>query len=970
MDLGSLTVEVEGSTIELGTTKQAALLCVLAARANQRVPATDLVAAAWGLDVEVSMSSLDSQLWRLRNILEPHRGRTSSVLVRDGGGYRLVAAPDAVDSLRFERLGDRANAQVRDGDPAAALIAIEEALELWRGEPFEAVIADVGTVVQLARLIELRQQLEELRIDALIGQGLPHRAIVDLEEMIGRNPLRERLWAQRMTALVQLDRTDEALAAYARLTQLLADELGLDPGPDLRALHGRILARDPSLVGAARPAQQTRQPREADDPVAARIEGEARTADPVAVRLPRRATPLIGRAADTDRVAGLVLGQPLVTICGSGGSGKTRLAIEVAARVAADFPDGVWFVDLTATTEPDLVIDIVVSTLALSASQVFDPIQVLREFARGRRILLVLDNCEHVLDGVALLVEETLLSDDAERGAAVLATSREPIGVDGEYLWSIAPLSLAGPAPAVELFTERARASDPELVLDADAMASVVQICRALDGIPLAIELAAARVRSFSLTEIAEQVRADPTRLSRVGRQRGDHRQSLYEAMEWSYRLLTEQEQSLHRCLSVLPGPFPATAAAGVAPPDLNAYEVTELLLGLAHRSLLDVRPGQRGTGTVFAQLDTVRAHGRRHLVEAGEEDLVLARRDDWVAALLARRPRLGRPEAPLWYDELEESYPVVRAVLQRAVGPAGSAELIGLGSGLGFFWLFRSRMIEGARWLEAAQASGLQRAGSVEELLTLLRLGAGYLLRFRPDLGRPQLDAALPRVAEVPASARVVVAEALVSAAGGAWAGTAYDLLPALSRALDQIAAGTDDQVTQLFAEIIACITVLPLGRLDEARETAERLYRRSVELDNLVGAWFTSLAACVVESESLRPADALGWARRVIGLHERLGTGGSKSFLETVGNGFALSADHERAVRVYAATCAHARQAGVDWPEHPKTRELFERARAAMDPAAFDRAWAAGERMSLRDIADWAEPDRGDRFSSRTTG
>ncbi len=252
MDLGSLVVEVGGSTIELGTTKQAALLCVLAARAGQRVSAADLVSAAWGLDVDVSLSSLDSQLWRLRNVLEPGRGRTSSVLLPGaGGGYRLAVDPDQVDSLRFERLTERANASLNAGNPRAALTQIDVGLALWRGDPFQAVVADTVTVVLLARLTELRQQLEELRIDVLLRLGMAHRAIVDLEPMIARSPLRERLWAQRMTALAHVDRTEEALAAYARGGRTARRRTGSGPGPELRALHGRILARDPSLIGRA-----------------------------------------------------------------------------------------------------------------------------------------------------------------------------------------------------------------------------------------------------------------------------------------------------------------------------------------------------------------------------------------------------------------------------------------------------------------------------------------------------------------------------------------------------------------------------------------------------------------------------------------------------------------------------------------------------------------------------------------------
>ncbi len=258
--------------------------------------------------------------------------------------------------------------------------------------------------------------------------------------------------------------------------------------------------------------------------------------------------------------------------------------------------------------------------------------------------------------------------------------------------------------------------------------------------------------------------------------------------------------------------------------------------------------------------------------------------------------------------------------------------------------------MIEGCRWLEAAQATGLQPAGSVEDLLTRLPLSGGFLVRFRPDLARPQLDVALGLLPAVPAGYRVAVAEALVSAAGGAWAGMAYDLLSTLSDALDLLAAGTDDEIVQLFAEIVDCIAELPSGRFDRTRTVAEQLYRRSIELDNLVGAWLSSLAACVVASESRRPDEALGWARRILGLYERLGTGGSKAFLEDVGNGFVKVADYERAVQMYAAACVHARQAGSGWPEHPRTRELYGDVRSAMDPADFDRAWAAGERMTAR--------------------
>lgn len=959
-DLGPLVVEVAGSSTALGPTKQAVLLSVLAARAGRVVPARDLIAAAWGVDVEVPLSSLDSQLWRLRNVLEPTRRRSSSVLVRDGNGYRLAADPDDVDSLRFERLADQAAAALAAGRAEDVVALVDEALGLWRGDQFGAAVGDPGLSAWAARAGELRDQLCEQRIEALMSLGRLERALADLEPMLARTPLRERLWWQRMSALYGLDRVDEALASYRRAAALLSDELGLDPGPELQRLHTQILTRDPAARADGRSVRPIPAVVGADPP------RRARSGLP-SVRLPRRRTQLIGRSADLDRLTALVSTQRLVTICGTGGSGKTRLAVEVAARAAARFPDGVWFVDLTAVSAPHLVLDVVVTTLALGASRVVDPLDALAAFARGSRLLVVLDNCEHVLDGVAEVVE-ALLDEDAESaaGPVVLATSREPIGIDGEQLWPIASLSLlsrgrpagdgaeSARSPAAQLFVQRARAADPHLQLEDSSAAIVTEICRALDGLPLAIELAAARVRSFSLAEIAEQVRADPSRLSRLGRHEQDHRQSLYDAIEWSYRLLPEPEQVLHRYLSMLPGPFTSATICSIASDvGLDEFEITDALLGLAHRSLLDVRPGTR---TCYAQLDTVRAHAERHLVAAGEASRVLARRDAWVASLLARRPRLGQLDAPAWYDELEVSYPIVRAALQQAVTADGNQELVRLGSGLGFFWFFRSRMIEGARWLEAAQAGGRLPAGGVDEVATRLRLAGAFLLRFRPDLARPHLEVALGRLDDLPPESVVVISEALVSAAGGAWGGAAYDVLPVVRDALARLAAGTDDQVVRLFAEVVGCIALLPLGRFDEAGEQAERLYARSLELGNLVVAWLSSLAGTVVATESLQVADALGWARRVLDLHERLGSGGSKAFLDTVGNCLALTGDYGRAAQVYSAARTLAKMAGVSWPEHPRSRELFARTRAGLEPAEFDQAWAAGERLSMRDLAAWA--------------
>lgn len=300
--------------------------------------------------------------------------------------------------------------------------------------------------------------------------------------------------------MARLGRTEEALTAYRQVHRLLQDELGLDPGPELRDLQAQILTGQLVTAGSAKPSSAP------DDKVRS-------SAEP---HLPRRATRLLGRSGDLDRIVALVREQPIVTVVGPGGCGKTRLAIEVGAGVGDHFVDGVWFVDLTAATDPMLVAELTISTLGLDASPIGDPLDRLAGFLSDKTLLLILDNCEHVLDGAAQCVESILA---AGGGCAVLATSREPLELDGEIIWTLSPLSLreSGPAElgstssAAELFVERARAAAPALELGPGELAVVERICQAVDGLPLAIELAAARVRTFTVTEIAEQVAADPT---------------------------------------------------------------------------------------------------------------------------------------------------------------------------------------------------------------------------------------------------------------------------------------------------------------------------------------------------------------------------------------------------------------------------------------------------------------------------
>ena len=371
-DLGPVLVEVAGAQSPCSGAKQAALLTTLVMRANHRVPLSDLVVAGWGYDATVSTSSVENHVWRLRRLLEPDRVHGSSRLVNDNGGYRLSLDPDELDSLRFDRLAIAAAAA---RSPADTLRACDEALALWRGVPYEAVAHATWTAPMTARMAELRAQLTERRLEALLAVGDLARALVDLEPLLVEHPFRERLWALRMTALARSGRAEEALQTYRRVRNLLRDELGLEPGAELQDLQRAVLED-----GLPRD-----RPRVADNALA--VAGPPRRT----VQLPGRPGDLIGRDRDVQEIGNLVDARPLTTITGPGGSGKTRLAVQVARLRAAGFPDGVWFIDLTEVTEPQLVTDVVVSRTGLHTEGA-DARTALRSFLQDRRVLLLLDN--------------------------------------------------------------------------------------------------------------------------------------------------------------------------------------------------------------------------------------------------------------------------------------------------------------------------------------------------------------------------------------------------------------------------------------------------------------------------------------------------------------------------------------------------------------------------------------------------
>jgi predicted ATPase/DNA-binding SARP family transcriptional activator len=537
-----------------------------------RVVSTDaLLEAAWPeTDPESAARSLAVRLANLRAFLEPDRpaGAPSTLLVRDGQGYRLAAQPEQIDAAKLERLVTQAATL----PPKAALAAYDEALALWRGAPFGDVAYADFAQAEIRRLEELRARAAEGRVRALLELGRHEEALPEVQRLTAEEPLSEDLVRAHALALYRSGRQVEALEALRALGTGLA-ELGLEPSTATRELERGILVHDPALAGARPPATR---------------------------RLPVKASRFFGREEHLARADALLADCRLITLAGVGGAGKTRLALELAERVAARFPDGPWWCELGPVGSDADVSGAVADALALEGGL---------EQLTPRTGLLILDNCEHVLDGSAAVVEELLARCPDLR---IVATSRAPLGVDGEQVIRLMGLDAEA---ATALFLDRATAAGA----DADD-AAVNELCRRLDGLPLAIELAAGRTRSLAPSEIVERLDERFDVLAVWGRRSSPRHWTLRAAIAWSFDLLEEPQRRLFERLSVFArGCTLAEAEAVCAGDDLPRALVAGLLDELVAHSLLTTSRLHRQTR--YAMLETLREYAAERLEERGETD-------------------------------------------------------------------------------------------------------------------------------------------------------------------------------------------------------------------------------------------------------------------------------------------------------------------------------------------------------------
>ncbi|HEX7100766.1 MAG TPA: BTAD domain-containing putative transcriptional regulator, partial [Acidimicrobiia bacterium] len=512
------------------------LLAILALEAGRRIGTERLIDMYWGEDVPAeAKAAIQTHISALRRLTSP------DLILTEGYGYRLSTNDLEIDAALFEDEVATARLGAVNRDWGAAHGAAVRALELWRSAPYPDLADDDFARPEIARLEETHLALWELWAESLIALGRPEEALPELERLVLENPYRERLWEHLMTARYQMGRNAEALRAFRQLGDHLA-EIGVEPGPSVRRLEEKILLHERDLAAPAR-------------------------------NLPAPTTSFVGRDTEMVDVSGLLVGHNLLTLAGAAGSGKTRLAIEVARSLGASYPGGAWFVGLADLSDSELIPLEILKVLGIRPAA-GDPLDFAADAIRHESMLLVLDNCEHLGQGVSLVARRLVEAGD---GIRILATSREPLHVPGEVVYEVFPLDVPPTeAPstevsdfeAVRLFLDRAVAADPHLVFGVDDLEVAARICRRLEGLPLAIELAAAKIRSFPVSTLDRLLRDD---FAIAADKKHDSRHSSVEAaIAWSYDLLDETERAVLMALAVFRGGFDLDMARSVAGADVD----------------------------------------------------------------------------------------------------------------------------------------------------------------------------------------------------------------------------------------------------------------------------------------------------------------------------------------------------------------------------------------------------------------
>jgi predicted ATPase/DNA-binding SARP family transcriptional activator len=617
--LGPIEVWAGGRRLDLGGPRQVALLAVLVLHAGRAVPSDLIIDVLWGERRSGSSKRLQMAVSRLRRALEPLEGEPRLRTV--GGGYLLSVAPGELDAEVFQTAVRDGRTALADGEPAVASKRLNDALALWRGPPLADVAFDEFAQANIRGLLELRLVALEARIEADLALRRDGELIGELQVLVAQEPSRERLAGQLMVALYRSGRQADALEVYQRIRAHLAEELGLEPGPALRSLQVQILAHGQELDAGVAPSLANPSADSQATPARGNLPPE-----PVGLsQIPLPPTATIGRDEEIAAVIHLLRepGVRLVTLTGPGGVGKTRLALAVAHAVEADVPDGARWVELAAVARSEDVAFTMAQELGISAVPGETIEAALRRFLAVRRLLLVIDNFEQVVDAGPLIAE--LLASCA--GLVVLVTSRDALRLRAEHRFVVAPLAVpsrpeeATPeeiaaTQATALFVAAAKRQDNRFRVTQSAAPVIARICSQLDGLPLALELAAARTGLLSVEDLEARLRRTFAELGAGPRDVPARQRTLDATIEWSYNLLGDQSQAALLRFAVFAGGATAEAAEAVTGARAETWEA------LIAKSLLDARR-QPGGETRLMMLESVRQYVNEHLTDPVTRDAV-----------------------------------------------------------------------------------------------------------------------------------------------------------------------------------------------------------------------------------------------------------------------------------------------------------------------------------------------------------
>ena len=969
--LGPLEAVAGGKVLALGAAKPRALLAILLIHANEAVRSDRLIEDLWiGCPPATAGKVLRTYVFQLRKALG------SDVIVTSAAGYELRVEVGGLDLHRFEALVN----QARRVEPRAAARSLRKALSLWRGPPLAEFAYEPWAQGEIGRLDELRLSALQDRIDADLALGRNTALVGELESLVAEHPLSERLRGQLMLALYRSGRQAEALDTYRSARATLVEQLGIEPGFPLRHLERAILEQAPELEVVS---------------VAPEFA--------VASIVHARSTSFVGRSRERREIRTFLSRESvgILTLTGAAGTGKTRLALEATAGLDGAFPGGVVLVELAPISDPDLVAMTIAEALGLAETSGDASLEALIAALRRRRTLLVLDNFEHVLGATPMLSE--LLA--RAPGVMLLVTSRAPLDMPRERLLPVPALQLPDQSrplevwrlrrtEAVRLFVDRARDVRPDFELVEANADSVAELCLCLDGLPLAIELAAARVKLLSPRDILSRLAAGLELLkAEPGAGRPERHRTLRAAIAWSYDLLGREEQALFASLGVFVGGFTLDGARAVAG-DFE-LDVVAGLESLLDNSLLRME-SMAGGDPRFGMLETIREHALERLVERGDLEAVRRRHTAFYVRLAEQaEPALRGPEQLGWFGRVDAELTNIRAALTWATENGDVEAGLRIGADLWRFWHMQGHLDEGLERLERLLADG---SGSATARASA-QWAAASIAKAQGDhvAVRRLLESSLPVHRRLGDDGRVASSLAVLSAS--ALATSDVDQALALAEEGLDVARRSGDVSTETMLLFNLGVALVRAGEIDEGERAIEESVHRAREAGNItsIANWLRALGSISMArgdhgrarqrfEESLALGRRLGqpWcishslsnlallaqeardyatARRLLAesleiereSRERLGLAAN---LEVYGRLAAAHAQPARAARLFGCANVLREAAGVDpcelgWPDpEPHVARL----RAVLGGDAFAEAWEEGRVLTLDQSLDYA--------------